>query len=85
MHRGHIPERTCRGCGRKGPQKTMIRFVVAHGQLIEDSSRCLPGRGFYCCDEDGCRARMAKKVMKARKNGSGRRVVGYQKKGAFDE
>lgn len=67
MRRGHVPVRTCRGCGRKGPQATLIRLGVAAGGLVEDQDKQLAGKGFYCCDQQECRARMAKKVRKVLK------------------
>ncbi len=65
MRRGHVPERTCRGCGRKGPQSTLVRLGVAAGALVEDQGKQLPGKGLYCCAQQECRARMTKKIRKA--------------------
>jgi len=67
MCRGHVPERTCRGCGRKGAQSELVRFVAVEGRLVEDGQRHLPGRGIYCCDQEHCRNRMAKKLKKVLK------------------
>ncbi len=39
MERGHIPERTCRGCGCKKERAGLIRFVIRDGVLIEDQLR----------------------------------------------
>ena len=69
MRRGHVPERTCRGCGRKGPQLKLVRFVVVEGRLVEDEQRRLPGKGVYCCNQENCRNRMAKKSKKVLKLG----------------
>ena len=65
--RGHVPERTGRGCGRRGPQADLVRFVVAGGRLSEDRLRTMPGRGVYCCDAAVCRGRLAKnrKILQA--------------------
>jgi predicted RNA-binding protein YlxR (DUF448 family) len=65
---GHVPERTCRGCGLKGLQGELVRFVVADGRLKEDRWRTMRGRGVYCCDAAVCRGRLAKnrKVLQAR-------------------
>jgi uncharacterized protein len=41
------PERTCVGCGRKAPQRELVRFVAPDGTLRMDRSRRLPGRGAY--------------------------------------
>ena len=64
MRRGHVAERSCRGCGRKGPQSTMIRLSLSAGALVEDQGKRLPGKGIYCCDQQECRACMAKKARK---------------------
>jgi uncharacterized protein len=40
--RGHVPIRTCVGCGRRDPQPTLIRFVATPAV-----GRSLPGRGAY--------------------------------------
>jgi predicted RNA-binding protein YlxR (DUF448 family) len=67
MNRGHVPERTCRGCGRKEPRSSLWRFVVVEGRLVEDQRGVLPGKGVYCCPDGSCRDRLAKskKVLKA--------------------
>ncbi len=67
MNRGHIPERTCRGCGRKSPSSDLLRFVVIGGRLIDDQLGSMAGRGIYCCNQSTCRERLArsKKVLKA--------------------
>jgi len=67
MTRGHIPERTCRGCGQKGPRSALLRFYLTEGRLIEDLQGDKPGRGIYCCNQSTCRERLAKskKVLKA--------------------
>ena len=68
MKRGHVPERTCRGCGRKTLRSELIRFAVAEGVFIEDQKRQMPGKGVYCCDETVCRERLIqkRKLRKAR-------------------
>jgi len=60
MRRGHVPLRTCLGCGRKGPQAEMLRFIVAGGTLVADQRFTLAGRGIYCCNHTTCRERLAK-------------------------
>lgn len=69
MHRGHVPKRTCRGCGQKMPQAELVRFVAVEGRLVEDGEKKVPGRGIYCCDQENCRNRMAKKSKKVLKLG----------------
>jgi predicted RNA-binding protein YlxR (DUF448 family) len=41
------PERTCVGCGRKAPQRELVRFVAPDGTLRPDRDRRSPGRGAY--------------------------------------
>ncbi|WP_417915723.1 YlxR family protein [Candidatus Electronema sp. JC] len=61
MRRGHVPIRTCKGCGQKRPAAELIRLTLAEGGgLREDSGRCLPGRGVWCCPGGACRLRLEK-------------------------
>ena len=60
MKRGHVPVRTCRGCGRRAPQAELVRLTLFDGALVEDSDRELPGRGVYCCTAEQCRMRLEK-------------------------
>jgi uncharacterized protein len=67
MKKGHVPIRTCVGCGRKRPAVEMVRIkasndtiVVAHGK---DS---LPGRGCYLCPAAKCVEAALKKGRIAR-------------------
>lgn len=46
------PVRTCAGCGRKGPQTTLLRYVAENGVLTPGRSR--PGRGVYTCRRLSC-------------------------------
>ena len=73
MRRGWIPERTCRGCGRKVPQNELTRFVVVAGRLVEDRLLRMDGRGVYCCGEKTCRDRLARnrKLLGKEANGQG--------------
>jgi predicted RNA-binding protein YlxR (DUF448 family) len=73
MRRGWIPERTCRGCGRKGPKSELARFVVVDGRLVEDRQQGMDGRGVYCCGETTCRDRLARnrKLLRTGVNGQG--------------
>ena len=48
------PIRTCVGCGRKAPQRELLRFVAPTGVLELDSARRLPGRGAYTCRRPFC-------------------------------
>ncbi|NLX18693.1 MAG: DUF448 domain-containing protein [Desulfobulbus sp.] len=66
MRRGHVPIRTCRGCGRKVSRATLLRFVLVEGNLAEDLQTVRTGRGVYCCNDPVCRARL----MKSKKIGN---------------
>jgi predicted RNA-binding protein YlxR (DUF448 family) len=46
--------RTCVGCGRKAPQRELVRFVVADGLLEHDPMARKPGRGAYTCLRRAC-------------------------------
>jgi predicted RNA-binding protein YlxR (DUF448 family) len=46
------PERTCAGCGRKAPQRELVRFTARAGKLIP--GRAEPGRGVYTCRRLAC-------------------------------
>jgi predicted RNA-binding protein YlxR (DUF448 family) len=50
-------ERTCAGCGRKAPQRELIRFAAIEGRL--EAGRELPGRGVYTCPRLACFERAA--------------------------
>ena len=60
MKRGHVPVRTCRGCGVKAPQPELLRLVMRDGELIEDPLRRKTGRGVYICKTELCRTRLEK-------------------------
>jgi predicted RNA-binding protein YlxR (DUF448 family) len=47
-----VPTRSCVGCGRKGPQPELVRFVAENGKLIAGAGR--PGRGAYTCRRLAC-------------------------------
>ncbi|MBN2231876.1 MAG: DUF448 domain-containing protein [Deltaproteobacteria bacterium] len=52
--RGHLPERTCIVCRRRGPKTKLYRFVKAEeGLLTFDPEQRRPGRGYYMCGA-GC-------------------------------
>ena len=46
------PVRTCVGCGRKAPQRELLRFVARDGELVYGSKE--PGRGAYTCRRLAC-------------------------------
>ena len=47
--RGHVPIRTCIGCGGRDPQPGLIRFVATLA-----IGRSLPGRGAYLHPRKEC-------------------------------
>jgi hypothetical protein len=46
------PIRTCAGCGRKAPQRELLRFVAPDGALTHSQQG--PGRGVYTCRRLTC-------------------------------
>jgi hypothetical protein len=64
--RGHVPERRCVACGRRGPQESFIRFHLAyHGgraEVVVDSpGERRTGRGAYLCPRRLCLDKALKK------------------------
>jgi uncharacterized protein len=51
------PIRTCAGCGRKAPQRELVRFVAPNGVLTPGAKQ--PGRGVYTCRRLPCFERAA--------------------------
>ena len=45
------PIRTCAGCGRKAPQRDLVRFSASDGLLAPGRE---PGRGVYTCRRLAC-------------------------------
>ncbi len=58
MKRGHVPVRTCKGCGARRPKGELRRFVLEKGVMVE--SRIFPGRAVYCCRQESCLERLLK-------------------------
>jgi predicted RNA-binding protein YlxR (DUF448 family) len=48
------PIRTCVGCGRKAPQRELLRFVAPEGVLELERGPRRPGRGAYTCPREVC-------------------------------
>lgn len=46
------PVRTCVACGRRAPQRELVRFVADGGRLSRGDGR--PGRGAYTCRRLAC-------------------------------
>ncbi len=56
--------RRCAGCGRRAPQRELIRFVARDGALV--AGRTEPGRGAYTCGDVACFEKAATRGMFAR-------------------
>jgi uncharacterized protein len=52
-----VPLRTCAGCGRRAPQRELVRFAARDGVLV--AGRHEPGRGAYTCRNLACFERAA--------------------------
>jgi predicted RNA-binding protein YlxR (DUF448 family) len=59
------PVRTCAGCGRKAPQRELLRFVARAGELTPARAGD-PGRGVYTCLRLACFERAASRRAFAR-------------------
>ena len=46
------PVRRCAGCGRRAPQRELVRFGALDGELV--AGRSVPGRGAYTCPRLVC-------------------------------
>ena len=51
------PVRRCVGCGRRAPQRELVRFASLGGDLVP--GRNVPGRGAYTCRRLVCFERAA--------------------------
>jgi predicted RNA-binding protein YlxR (DUF448 family) len=61
---GHVPTRTCAGCGARAPQSELIRFVARNGELVPAADA--PGRGVYTHRRLACFERAASRRAFAR-------------------
>jgi predicted RNA-binding protein YlxR (DUF448 family) len=52
------PVRRCAGCGRRAPQRELVRFVASDGEL--QAGLHAPGRGAYTCRNLSCFRRAAR-------------------------
>lgn len=52
------PERTCRMCRDRFPKNELERWVLRGDDLILDSKRTEPGRGWYSCKRPTCSRKM---------------------------
>lgn len=65
-HKGHIPIRTCIGCGARRSKEELIRLVLdTDGRVVRDDSGKAKGRGAYVCPSNSCRKMLEKdKILK---------------------
>ncbi len=52
-----MPTRQCAGCGRRAPQRELVRFKAREGELVSaplTRGRDVPGRGAYTCKRLAC-------------------------------
>lgn len=78
---GHVPERTCIGCGRKAPQHELVRIAVTRdGQVIVGRGIRASGRSAYICSDASCHKIAVKKLDRAL-----RRPLTEQERQAIEE
>ncbi|WP_099332152.1 YlxR family protein [Actinomyces minihominis] len=51
---GHVPIRTCVGCGKRQEQAGLVRLVRDSGSVVVDPNKRLPGRGAWLHPDLGC-------------------------------
>jgi len=57
----HIPQRTCLGCRKTKPKRTLARIVRAvDGSVAVDTTGKARGRGAYLCPDADCARRALK-------------------------
>lgn len=60
--KGHVPQRTCLGCGLVRPKHELLRLACDRdGQIEVDPQARLPGRGAYVCRRPECAELLRKK------------------------
>lgn len=74
----HVPVRRCVICGRRFAKAELVRYVKDQTQgWIFDKRKIMPGRGWYCCQDQVCRARF-EKFKPGKKAGKGGKRLGSQ-------
>ena len=67
------PLRTCVVCRKRFAKHELTRHVW-RGEWTPDEAYILPGRGYYCCAGEDCKARFPKRAAAVRKGkGEGKR------------
>jgi hypothetical protein len=65
---GHIPERTCISCGRKGERSSFFRVVrTKEGNVLFADDEKIHGRSAYICRREECLKLAGKKIERALK------------------
>lgn len=60
---GHIPERTCISCSRKGPKGSFLRVVrLPDGSVVVSVDPKVYGRSAYVCPSVDCIERSLKRL-----------------------
>lgn len=60
---GHVPERTCIGCGKKGKKSEFLRIVkTTNDEVVIIESGKVQGRSVYVCRDKNCVNSALKKI-----------------------
>lgn len=60
---GHIPERTCISCSKKGPKGSFLRVVrLKDGSVVVSTDPKIYGRSAYVCPSVDCIERSVKRL-----------------------
>lgn len=55
------PVRMCVMCRQRFPKSSLLRHVRGpNGKMLADAAQVLPGRGYYVCAAEKCRAKIAR-------------------------
>ena len=79
MRRGHVPERTCAGCGAHDAKASMLRVVRTPAKVVDvDPTGRASGRGAYVHRSAACieNALTRGKLAKALRAGVGQETAG---------
>ncbi len=63
---GHVPERTCIGCGKKGKKSEFFRIVkTTDDEVVVAESIKVQGRSAYVCRDKNCVKLALKRISRA--------------------
>ncbi len=57
------PVRTCLGCGKKQPKRSLHRVSLSEMALVIDTAQSAPGRGAYLCGAGCVKAAVKKRAF----------------------